>query len=299
MRQLLEAGLHFGHQTRRWNPKMNRFIFGQRNGIYIIDLQKTLRQIHRASKMVRETAANGGRILFVGTKKQAQEAVQREAERCGMYYVNHRWLGGMLTNFRTVQQSVRRLRDLEAQESSGKMDSLSKKESSRLRKEMARLEANLSGIKDMERLPELMFVIDSKKEAIAVREAGRLGIPCIGVVDTNADPDSVDVPIPGNDDAIRAVNLLCAVMANAALDGLATGQKTGDVDPTEGPAQRAVQEELATAEQTQEGAAPETIDKPSDKPGAPQDQEQPEPAVGAAHEIMAPENEGEETKGAE
>lgn len=222
---LLEAGVHFGHQTRRWNPKMNKFIFGQRNGIYIIDLQQTLRQILRAYALVRDSVAAGGEVLFVGTKKQAQEAVAREAQRCGMYYVNNRWLGGTLTNFATIQKSVRRFVELEDLDKSGKLDALSKKEASRLRKQKLKLEKNLSGIKTMSRLPAVLFVIDTRKEAIAVREAQRMGIPCIGIVDTNADPDAVPVPIPGNDDAIRAVNLFCSVMANAALEGKAQKQK--------------------------------------------------------------------------
>jgi len=240
MRQLLEAGIHFGHQTRRWNPKMNRFIFGQRNGIYIIDLQKTLRQIHKAHALVRDTASGGGAVLFVGTKKQAQEPIAREAQRCGMYYVNSRWLGGTLTNFQTVQRSVRRLLDLEEQEESGRFDTLSKKEAARLRKEMARLEKSLCGIKTMGRLPDLVFVIDTRKEAIAVREAARLNIPCVGIVDTNADPDAVPIPIPGNDDAIRAVNLFCSVVANAVLEGVAQGQKAGGVQAEQPPEAAAV-----------------------------------------------------------
>ena len=226
MKQLLEAGIHFGHQTRRWNPKMNRFIFGQRNGIYIIDLQKTLRQLRKAYVLTRDVVSNGGTVLFVGTKKQAQDPVAREAARCGMYFINHRWLGGSLTNFQTVQQSVRRLLALEAREASGKLDALSKKEGARLRREKAKLDKNLRGIKTMGSLPGLMFVIDTKKEAIAVREANRLNIPVIGVVDTNADPDTVDVPIPGNDDAIRAVSLYCSVVSSAVLEGLAQGQKS-------------------------------------------------------------------------
>lgn len=236
MRQLLEAGIHFGHQTRRWNPKMNRYIFGQRNGIYIIDLQKTLRQLYKAYILARDTAANGGTVLFVGTKKQAQEPVAREAQRAGMFFINHRWLGGTLTNFQTVQQSVRRLRDLQEREANGKLELLSKKEAARLRKEKAKLEKNLLGIMEMHRLPSLMFVIDTKKENIAVREADRLGIPCIGVVDTNCDPDTVPLPIPGNDDAIRALNLYCSVMADAILEGVAQGQKTGAIRPRRGGA---------------------------------------------------------------
>ncbi len=225
MRELLESGIHFGHQTRRWNPKMRKFIFGQRNGIYIIDLQKTVRQLRKAYQVVRDTVSNGGVVLFVGTKKQAQEPIAREAERCGMYYINSRWLGGTLTNFQTVQRSVARLVDLEERDANGKLDLLSKKEAARLRKEKSRLDKNLRGIKEMRRLPDLIFIIDTKKEAIAVREAERLGIPCIGIVDTNADPDAVPYPIAGNDDAIRAVNLFCRVIADAALEGSAQGEK--------------------------------------------------------------------------
>ncbi len=225
MRELLESGIHFGHQTRRWNPKMRKYIFGQRNGIYIIDLQKTVRQLRKAYQVVRDTVSNGGIVLFVGTKKQAQEPIAREAERCGMYYINSRWLGGALTNFQTVQRSVARLLDLEERDANGKLELLSKKEAARLRKEKFRLDKNLRGIKDMRRLPDLIFIVDTKKEAIAVREAERLGIPCIGIVDTNADPDAVPYPIAGNDDAIRAVNLFCRVIADAVLEGSAQGEK--------------------------------------------------------------------------
>ncbi|MBN2310821.1 MAG: 30S ribosomal protein S2 [Candidatus Hydrogenedentes bacterium] len=225
MRDLLEAGIHFGHQTRRWNPKMAKYIFGQRNGIYIIDLQKTLRQLRKAYAYVRDTVAAGGTVLFVGTKRQAQEPIQREATRCGMYYVNTRWLGGTLTNFSTVKQSVRTLLRYDDMEANGEFDKLSKKESSRLRKYHAKLKKNLSGIKSMDTLPKVMFVIDSKKETIAIREANRLDIMCVGVVDTNCDPDAVPLPIPGNDDAIRAVNLFCSVIADAALEGLAHAEK--------------------------------------------------------------------------
>jgi small subunit ribosomal protein S2 len=225
MRELLEAGIHFGHQTRRWNPKMGRYIFGERNGIYIIDLQQTLRQIHKAYKIVRDTTANGGTVLFVGTKKQAQDAVAREADRCGMYYVNHRWLGGTLTNWQTVKQSVRSLIRLEEMESSGKIDAYPKKEIIVLRKQREKLDQNLRGIKNMNGLPDVMFVIDAKRESIAIREANRLGIPCIAIVDTNADPDVVPVPVPGNDDAIRAINLFCSVIANAVIDGRTRAEK--------------------------------------------------------------------------
>ena len=225
MRQLLEAGIHFGHQTRRWNPKMGRYIFGQRNGIYIIDLQKTYKQLHKAYVLVRNVVAEGGDVLFVGTKKQAQDPIAHEAQRCGMFYVNNRWLGGTLTNYETVKKSIRSLLRLEEMDTSGKMDTLPKKEAITLRKERAKLNKNLAGIKKMSKLPDVVFVIDAKKEAIAVREAQRLGIPCIGIVDTNCDPDVVPIPIPGNDDAIRAVSLFCQVMADAALEGRMRGEK--------------------------------------------------------------------------
>ena len=225
MRQLLEAGIHFGHQTRRWHPKMARYIFGQRNGIYIIDLQHTLRQLYKAYVLVRDTVARGGTVLFVGTKRQAQEAVQREATRCGMYYVTNRWLGGTLTNFRTVRGSIAELMNLQELESSGKIERYGKKEAIRLRKRREKLEKNLSGIKNMEKLPEVLFVIDAKREQIAVREADRLGIPCIGIVDTNCDPDEVALPIPGNDDAIRAVSLFCSVIADAVMEGRMKAEK--------------------------------------------------------------------------
>ncbi|MDQ1257533.1 MAG: small subunit ribosomal protein [Candidatus Hydrogenedentes bacterium] len=219
MRQLLEAGIHFGHQTRRWNPKMARYIFGQRNGIYIIDLQKTLRQVHLAYAMVRDKVAAGGTVLFVGTKKQAQEAAAHEAQRCGMFYVNSRWLGGTLTNWETIQKSIRALLRLEEMDASGKLDEFPKKEAIKMRKECVRLNKNLAGIKNMPGVPNVLFVIDAKKENIAVQEAKRLGIVCIGVVDTNCDPDVVDIAIPGNDDALRAVSLFCSVMADAVMDG--------------------------------------------------------------------------------
>lgn len=219
MRQLLEAGIHFGHQTRRWNPKMARYIFGQRNGIYIIDLQKTLKQVNKAYQFVRDSVAQGGSVLFVGTKKQAQEPIQQHATRCGMYYMTNRWLGGTLTNFETIRTSIKNLLRLEELEAKGELEKYSKKEAARLRREMTKLRKNLNGIKNMDSLPTVMFVIDAKKEAIAVREAERLGITCIGVVDTNADPDCVPIPIPGNDDAIRAVGLFCSVIADAAIEG--------------------------------------------------------------------------------
>ncbi|NMB09294.1 MAG: 30S ribosomal protein S2 [Tissierellia bacterium] len=218
MKSLLEAGVHFGHQTRRWNPKMAKFIFTERNGIYIIDLQKTVKQVDEAYNFVRDIVADGGSVLFVGTKKQAQEAIETEAKRAGQHYVSQRWLGGMLTNFKTIKSRVERLRQLEEEQENGVFDLLPKKEVIQLKNEMAKLEKFLGGIKDMHKLPDVLFVIDPKKESIAVHEAKILGIPVVGVVDTNCDPDEVDVAIPGNDDAIRAVKLLTGTIANAVIE---------------------------------------------------------------------------------
>jgi small subunit ribosomal protein S2 len=219
MKQLLGAGVHFGHQTRRWNPKMKRFIFGERNGIYILDLHQTLGSIDTAYKFVRDTVANGGTVLFVGTKKQAQEPVQQHAERSGSPYVNFRWLGGMLTNFQTVHARVAKLRELQRVIDSGEVDQMIKKEGLKVRREAAKLERNLGGIKRLERTPSAIFVIDTKKEHIAVTEANRLGIPVVAVVDTNCDPDVIDYVIPGNDDAIRSATLLSRVIADAVIEG--------------------------------------------------------------------------------
>ena len=218
MKNLLEAGVHFGHQTRRWNPKMSKFIFTERNGIYIIDLQKTVKQIEQAYDFVREIVADGGRVLFVGTKKQAQEAVETEAKRSGQFYVSHRWLGGMLTNYKTIRKRIERLKKLELMEEDGTFQRLPKKEVIKLRREAEKLEKFLGGIKEMDKLPNVLFVIDPKNEKIAVNEAKILGIPVIGVVDTNCDPDEVDIAIPGNDDAIRAVKLLTGTIANAIVE---------------------------------------------------------------------------------
>ncbi len=218
MKQLLEAGVHFGHQTRRWNPKMSRYIFTERNGIYIIDLQKTVKKVDEAYNFVRDLAAEGGTMLFVGTKKQAQESVKEEAERCGMYYVNERWLGGMMTNFQTIQKRVQRLRELEHMEAEGTFEVLPKKEVAALKHEMDKLERFLGGIKNMKKLPDALFVVDPRKERIAVAEARRLNIPIVGIVDTNCDPDEIDVVIPANDDAIRAVKLLTAKIADAIIE---------------------------------------------------------------------------------
>ena len=218
MKKLLEAGVHFGHQTRRWNPKMAEYIFTERNGIYIIDLQKTVKKIEEAYQVIREVVEEGGNVLFVGTKKQAQDSIKEEAERCGMFYVNQRWLGGMLTNFKTIRSRVDRLKQLEEMEENGTFDLLPKKEVINLRHEKGKLEKNLGGIKDMTSIPDLMFVVDPRKERIAIQEAHILGIPVIAIVDTNCDPEEVDYVIPGNDDAIRAVKLIVGTMANAVLE---------------------------------------------------------------------------------
>ena len=218
MKQLLEAGVHFGHQTRRWNPKMAPYIYTERNGIYIIDLQKSVGKVDEAYNAIRDCVANGGKILFVGTKKQAQDSIKNEAERCGMYYVNQRWLGGMLTNFKTIQSRIAQLKKIEAMEADGTFDVLPKKEVIALRKEMSKLQKNLGGIKEMKKIPDAIFVVDPKKERICVQEAHSLGIPLIGICDTNCDPEELDYVIPGNDDAIRAVKLIVSKMADAVIE---------------------------------------------------------------------------------
>ena len=218
MKQLLEAGVHFGHQTRRWNPKMAEYIYTERNGIYIIDLQKSVGMVDTAYNAVKDIVANGGNILFVGTKKQAQEAIKTEAERCGMYYVNERWLGGMLTNFKTIQTRIKRLKEIEAMAEDGTFDVLPKKEVIGLKKEWEKLEKNLGGIKEMKKIPDAIFVVDPKKERICIQEAHTLGIPLIGIADTNCDPEELDYVIPGNDDAIRAVKLIVSTMADAVIE---------------------------------------------------------------------------------
>ena len=218
MKQLLEAGVHFGHQTRRWNPKMAEYIYTERNGIHIIDLQKSVGKVDEAYKAVADIAANGGTILFVGTKKQAQDAIASEAERCGMFYVNERWLGGMLTNFKTIQSRINRLKEIEAMEEDGTFDVLPKKEVINLKKELEKLQKNLGCIKEMKRLPDAIFIVDPKKERICVQEAHALGIELIGIADTNCDPDELDYVIPGNDDAIRAVKLIVSKMADAVIE---------------------------------------------------------------------------------
>ena len=230
MKQLLEAGVHFGHQTRRWNPKMAPYIYTERNGIYIIDLQKSVGKVDEAYDAVFDIAEQGGTILFVGTKKQAQDAIKQEAERCGMHYVNERWLGGMLTNFKTIESRIARLKEIEAMEEDGTFDVLPKKEVTNLKKELEKLQKNIGGIKDMGRIPDAIFVVDPKKERICVQEAHALGIPLIGIADTNCDPDELDYVIPGNDDAIRAVKLIVGKMADAVIEAK---QGTVDVDNVE------------------------------------------------------------------
>jgi small subunit ribosomal protein S2 len=231
MKELLEAGVHFGHQTKRWNPKMKEFIFGERNGIYIIDLQKTLKMFKEASKFVTDMASEGKTLLFVGTKRQAQDAIAEEAKRCGQFYINQRWLGGLLTNWVTVQKSVKRLKELDEMATDGRYELLPKKEVIKLERERKHLEANLAGIKDLTRLPDAIFVIDSNKEQIAVREARKLGIPVVAVVDTNCDPSEVDYVIPGNDDALRAIRLFASKVADSVVEGsqFATDKQMADI----------------------------------------------------------------------
>ncbi len=218
MKQLLEAGVHFGHQTRRWNPKMAEYIYTERNGIYIIDLQKSVGKVDEAYKAVFDCVANGGKVLFVGTKKQAQDSIKSEAERCGMYYVNQRWLGGMLTNFKTIQSRIETLKKYERMEEDGTFDVLPKKEVVNIKKEMDKLQKNLGGIKDMKKIPDMIFVVDPRKESICIEEAHKLGITLVGIADTNCDPEELDYVIPGNDDAIRAVKLIVSKMADAVIE---------------------------------------------------------------------------------
>ena len=233
MKQLLEAGVHFGHQTRRWNPKMATYIYTERNGIYIIDLQKTVKKLEEAYNFVRETSANGGQILFVGTKKQAQDAIREEAIRCGGYYVNARWLGGMMTNFRTMRTRIDRLAQLRKMEEDGTFAMLPKKEVTKLQGEIEKLEKYLGGVKEMKKIPAALFIVDPRKERNAIAEAKKLNIPVVAIVDTNCDPDEIDYVIPGNDDAIRAIRLIAATMANAAIEGR---QGEDNVEAVEAPA---------------------------------------------------------------
>ncbi len=241
MKQLLEAGVHFGHQTRRWNPKMAPYIFTERNGIYIIDLQKTVRKLEEAYMFVRDLSAKGETVLFVGTKKQAQDSIREEAVRAGAHYVNARWLGGMLTNFRTIQGRIRRMKQLRTMEEDGTFDLLPKKEVIKLNHEIEKLEKFLGGIKEMNRIPGALFIVDPRKEKIAVAEAKKLGIPIVAIVDTNCDPDDVDYVIPGNDDAIRAVKLIAGTMANAIIEGR-QGEETAQAEEAEAAEEEAVAE---------------------------------------------------------
>ncbi len=259
MKELLEAGVHFGHQTKRWNPKMKEFIFGERNGIYIIDLQKTLKMFKEASKFVQDLAAENKIVLFVGTKRQAQDAIAEEAQRCNMFFVNQRWLGGLLTNWATIQKSIKRLKDLDEMATDGRYELLPKKEVIKLERERKHLQANLAGIKTLERLPDAIFVIDSNKEQIAVREARKLGIPVVAVVDTNCDPSEVDYVIPGNDDALRAIRLFASKIADSVVEGtqaatdkqvaeVAAAQEAAEAVAAGAPAPEGEQAEAAAAD---------------------------------------------------
>ncbi|HET9697440.1 MAG TPA: 30S ribosomal protein S2 [Terriglobales bacterium] len=267
MKELLEAGVHFGHQTKRWNPKMKEYIFGERNGIYIIDLQKTLKMFKEASNFVRDLAAEGKTVMFVGTKRQAQDAIAEEAQRCSMYYVNQRWLGGLLTNWVTVQKSVKRLKELDDMATDGRYELLPKKEVIKLERERKHLQANLAGIKEMNRLPDAVFVIDSNKEQIAVREARKLGIPVVAVVDTNCDPSEVDYVIPGNDDALRAIRLFASKIADSAIEGnqAATDKQAADIRDAAAVSEATGEE---ASEQTAEEISMEEVLRGGRKPAA-------------------------------
>ncbi len=287
MKQLLEAGVHFGHQTKRWNPKMKEYIFGERNGIYIIDLQKSLKLFKNAVQFIYELGAQGKTVLFLGTKRQAQDVIQEESQRCGMYFVNQRWLGGLLTNFATIQKSIKRFRELEAMQSNGQYELLSKKEVARLERERKKLEKNLSGIKEMTQLPDALFVIDTKKEAIAVQEARKLGIPIVGVADTNCDPDEIDYIIPGNDDALRAIRLIANTISQAYLDGRAVheAQQKELAEQLEKQRQLQAQQAAAAREASAKAAAAEAARKAAE--GKEAGEAAPAPAEGAAPPVEA------------
>ena len=290
MREMLEAGVHFGHSTRRWNPRMKPFIFGERNKIHILDLQQTVPMLHAALKAMSDVTSRGGRVLFVGTKRAAADKIAETARNCGQYYVNHRWLGGMMTNWATVSQSIRRLRDLEARMEGDEVNQLTKKEVLQLTRERDKLELTLGGIKEMGGLPDMLFIIDTNKEAIAVEEANRLNIPVVAIVDSNAKPDGVDYVIPGNDDAMRAISFYCELAQAAVLDGLQTEMmKTGgDAGAsTEAPAEAAVQEEAPAVDAAPEEAASE----------APAAEEVPAAEEAAAAEAEAPAAEEAKTEG--
>jgi small subunit ribosomal protein S2 len=287
MKELLEAGVHFGHQTRRWNPKMKRFIYAGRNGIYIIDLHQTLRRLEQAHQFMREVAADGGAVLFVGTKKQAQDAIREACERCGMYHVTERWLGGMLTNYRTIQQRIARLGELRRMEEDGSLQQLPKKERARLMDLQAKLARVLSGIENMPGLPKAVFIVDLKQERIALLEARRLGIPVVAIVDTNCDPDEVDYPIPGNDDAIRAIRLISDKMADAVLEGTAEHESRQAEAALE--AERVTEAEAVSGEEppeVPEAAAPPTDLAATPEP-APEEGLPPQPAQEASAPLSA------------
>src|SRR5580698_7167922 len=290
MRQLLEAGAHFGHQTHRWNPKMERYIFGSRSNIHIIDLSQTMPLLHQALVKVREVAASGGRVLFVGTKRQASEPVAAAAKRCAQYYVNHRWLGGTLTNWRTISQSIARLRELEGLAETGG-EGRTKKELLQLNREQQKLELSLGGIKDMGGIPDLMFVIDTNKEAIAILEARKLNIPVVAILDTNSDPNGITYPIPGNDDAARALQLYCDLIADSVLDGLAAGQAALGVDlgAAEAPVEPALRQTAARAEAVPaEAVQAEPVQAEAVQPEAPAEAEaRTEAALDAVEEEKA------------
>lgn len=284
MKNLLESGVHFGHQTKRWDPRMKKFIFAERNGIHIIDLQKTIVCIKDAYEAVRRTVLNNKSVLFVGTKKQAQQAIEREAQRCGMFYVNNRWLGGMLTNFSTIKRSLLRLKKIDKMEIDGTFESLTKKEVARLNKERGRLQKNLGGIKEMKERPGIVFVIDTRKEAIAVAEAQRMGIPIVAVVDTNCNPEGIDYPIPGNDDAIRAITLFTQIVANAVIEA---DNEIG-LEVIEN-----LQEEEASGEESQSPAVAEPTAEPAEESAPAEGAEGASPPVdGNTAEVAAAEPEG-------
>lgn len=265
MKEMLAAGLHFGHQTHRWNPKMKPFIFGARNKIYIIDLDKTLPLFNKACEFVAREIANGGSILFVGTKRQAQEIIKEEAERCSMYYVNHRWLGGMLTNYQTIKKGVERLKAIESMIDDGSISNYKKKEALRMEKEMAKLSQNLVGIKNLRTLPTLIYVVDPKREKIAVDEAKRLGIPVIAIADTNCDPDNLDYPIPGNDDAIRSIKLITSRLADAVLEGVEKRREVEQAAADKQKAEEAASAKAAEKAEASKGLAAEPVEEPADE----------------------------------
>src|SRR4051794_35984353 len=292
MRNLLEAGVHFGHQTRRWNPKMKRFIFGERNGIYIIDLNQTLQRIDTAYSFIRDLVADGGSVLFVGTKKQTQDPISTYANRCGMPYINERWLGGMLTNFTTIAGRVKKMQEYQRMRAAGDFEAMPKKEALILSRELEKLERNLGGIRGMQRLPEAIFVIDTKKEHIAVTEANKLGIPIVAVLDTNCDPDVVQYVIPGNDDAIRAGNLMCRIISDAVVEGgfIASRKAARGGAQAGGPAVRSPEDEARRAEQQREAARQAYVQQQERETRMREQQAQPETAE--APEAAATSDEG-------